>query len=100
MERGGKRRRLREGETVLFDCKFDPDTQRLHKVKPFRPQNTWNTLLPQSSEEQAVREKQVTQEALRSTINRGKSQNIGTGKNLRLQALHLAGELTRLRKVV
>lgn len=33
-------------------------------------------------------------EALKSTINKGKSQNIGTGKNLRLQALHLAGELT------
>lgn len=42
---------------ILFDCKFDPDTQRLHKVKQFRQQNTCNILIPQSAEEQAVGEK-------------------------------------------
>lgn len=42
---------------ILFDCKFDPDTQRLHKVKQFRQQNTCNILIPQSAEVQAVGEK-------------------------------------------
>lgn len=45
MERGGKQRRLNEGETILFDCKFDPDPQRLHEVKPLRPQKVWNILI-------------------------------------------------------
>lgn len=49
------------GNGIWFDCKFDPDTQRVHKVKQFSPQNTWNILIPQSSEEQATGEKQMTQ---------------------------------------
>lgn len=88
-------KRAEEGRNcILFDCKFDPDTQRLHKVKQFRPQNTWNILITSVILTAGNRRKTNDTKVSKSTNNKRESLTLGQEGSWGSKPLHLADKQT------